>query len=132
MRATMLYIACTNLLALLLQHYLKHLFVCAPVVLLTLQCFLQQIIDPDLIPEDLLLQACYWTQLCKLLVPQKEVYKKHLVYLVLESLQAADNIEQYWALMPGWMYLLSTFLTMHSRNAFSTFSRIQKNLYPQI
>ena len=109
MCSTTSYIACANLLALLLQRYSKHLSVCAPVVLLSLQCFLRQIIDPGLIPEDLSLRARYWTRLCELLVPQKEVYKKHLVYLVLESLRAADDIERRRALMPGWMYLLNTF-----------------------
>lgn len=108
-RSTSLYTACARLLALLLQRYSKHLSVCAPIVVVALQSLLRQLTDADLSIEDLSLRARYWTRLCELLVHQKEVYKKHAVHLVLESLRAADDANLRRALMPGWMHLLDAF-----------------------
>jgi len=108
-RSTVLYTSCARLLALLLQRYSKHLSVCVPVVVLVLQSLLRQLIDRSLPTEDLSLRARHWTRLCELLVPQKEVYKKHLVHIVLESLRCSEDGDMKQALMPGWMHLLDTF-----------------------
>eukprot|EP00977_Amphora_coffeiformis_P021171 scaffold8927_cov176-Amphora_coffeaeformis.AAC.7 len=108
-RSMILYTSCARLLALLLQRYSKHLSACAPVVVLVLQSLLRQLIDVNLSTQDLSLRARHWTRLCELLVPQKEVYKKHLVHILLESLRAAEDGDVKQALMPGWMYLLDTF-----------------------
>ena len=108
-KSTELYCACARLMSLLLQRYSKHLSVCAAVVVVALQSFLRQITDVKLSPAELTLRSRHWTRMCELLVPQKEVYKKHLVYVVLESVRAATDGDVRQALMPGWMHLLDTF-----------------------
>jgi hypothetical protein len=79
-------------------------------VILVLQSLLRQLTDHALPAADLTVRAQHWTRLCELLVPQKEVYKKHLVHIVLESLHCTrSDVNLRQALMPAWMHLLDTF-----------------------
>jgi hypothetical protein len=86
--ATEVYGSCFGLVAFLLQRFSKQLHVCVPCLMSTMNVILRHSLYGSLSELEVMNRGQKFTRLCELLIPHKEVYKKHLLGLLLEFVHA--------------------------------------------
>ena len=82
------YSLCFLLVSTLLQRFPKQLYACVPSVISTIHVLLKHAIYGALSDEEIMRRAQVFTRLCELLIPHREVYKKHVLVLILEFIAA--------------------------------------------
>jgi hypothetical protein len=107
------FLAMSNLFLTLFHRYTKSLYACVPSVISVLHSFLCKVIYAPNTLSDATLQerGRYFTRLCALLAPNKEIYKKHVIGLVLEFVQALENsvdLVRRECVVPAIYFLLDT------------------------
>jgi hypothetical protein len=80
-----------TLLSFLLQRFSKQLYVCVPSIVCTLSALLKHNLHGDLNELDIMDRGQKFSRLCELLVPHKEVYKKHVLGILVEFVHALSN-----------------------------------------
>jgi hypothetical protein len=85
------YSSCCKLVSSLLQRFPKQLYACVPSVVSTLHTLLRHALYGELTVPDITQRAQIWTRLCELLIPQRDVYKKHVIGLILEFVGALQT-----------------------------------------
>jgi hypothetical protein len=98
------YLACIRLFSFVQQRFPKQLHKCAPSVISVMHSFLRHamvvnVVDVMKIPsqqqqrlldQDIATRAQEFSRVCELLISHREVYKKHIVSLVLAFVQCAS------------------------------------------
>jgi hypothetical protein len=82
------YGSCFSLLSLFLQRFSKQLYVCAPSIISTLSSMFRHVLYGSLGEMDIMDRGQKFTRLCELLVPHRDVYKKHVLGLLIEFVNA--------------------------------------------
>lgn len=82
------YGSCFSLLSLFLQRFSKQLYVCVPSIISTLSSMLRHALYGSLGELDIMDRGQKFTRLCELLVPHRDVYKKHVLGLLIEFVKA--------------------------------------------
>ena len=83
------YNSCFSLVSFLLQRFSKQLHYCVPSLIRTMTAMLQHSLYGDELPESQIAdRGQKFTRLCELLLPHGEVYKKHILCLLVEYVQA--------------------------------------------
>jgi hypothetical protein len=82
------YSSCFMLVSSLLQRFPKQLYACAPSVISTMHVLLRHALYGVLDDQESAMRAQKFTRLCELLVPHRDVYKKHVLVLILEYVGA--------------------------------------------
>ena len=82
---------CFTLISSLLQRFPKQLYACAPTVILTIHVLLRHALYVELSRQESTKRAQMFTRLCELLVPHRDVYKKHVLALILEYVGALKS-----------------------------------------
>jgi len=98
----------------LLKQYPKHLYGCAPSLTSTLRCLLKHIMTSSL-PN---LETQEFTKVCKFLPKHKDMFKKHLMHLILffiNNLQASTDPSLKAQLEPSIFLLLDTLSDFETR-----------------
>lgn len=72
----------------LLQRFPKQLYTCVPSVISTLHTLLRHALYGTLLDLEITQRAQMLTRLCELLIPHRDVYKKHVLGLILEFVGA--------------------------------------------
>jgi hypothetical protein len=75
----------------LLQRFPKQLYACVPSVVSTLHTLLRHALYGALSSLEITQRAQMFTRLCELLIPHRDVYKKHVLGLILEFVGALRN-----------------------------------------
>jgi Urb2/Npa2 family len=110
---TALYVATAELIATMFQRYTKQLYACAPSLVSALFCLLRHAIyAPSTLPDEQVVLRCQrFTRLCELLTGHKEIYKKHVIGLVLEfvgGLGKSMDFKRRDGIVPAIYFLLDT------------------------
>ncbi|GKZ01094.1 hypothetical protein MPSEU_001061000 [Mayamaea pseudoterrestris] len=112
---TQLYIACVKLYVTVFKRYFKYLYACAPLVVLVVQAFLARVLyEQDLTDDVIVDRAQRYSRVCELFVDHKEIYKKHVIGLILEYVQAIKeglSLVRKASLLPAIHLLLDTLST---------------------
>jgi Urb2/Npa2 family len=101
---TTVYLACIRLFSFLQQRFPKQLHTCAPSVISVMHSFLRHamivnVVDASttitsqqqrLLDQDISIRAQEFSRVCELLISHREVYKKHIVSLVLAFVQCSS------------------------------------------
>jgi hypothetical protein len=82
------YGSCFSLLSLFLQRFSKQLYVCVPSIISTLNSMLRHALHGSLGELDIMDRGQKFTRLCELLVPHRDVYKKHVLGILIEFINA--------------------------------------------
>jgi Urb2/Npa2 family len=132
---TTVYLTCIRLFSFLQQRFPKQLHTCAPSVISVMHSFLRHtmivnVVEANtmitsqqqrLLDQDIFFRAQEFSRICELLISHREVYKKHIVSLVLAFVQytSADkndnsnngtmSLTVREALVPAIHYLLDSF-----------------------
>jgi hypothetical protein len=113
---TEVFTACTRLFSTTFQRYTKHLYGCVPSVVLVVQTFLARVLyETDLSDEDIMERAQRFARVCEQFVAHKDIYKKHVLGLILEYLHAVQNdlsLVRKQSLIPS-LYLIIDTLSSH-------------------
>ena len=108
---TEIFTICYNLLSTLLQRFPKQLYTCAPSLFSTLRLLLRHTLYGPGLEAEVESRAQMLSRLCEFLLPHQDVFKKHVLVLLLEYIQALKaemNPFRKRALMPAIFSLLST------------------------
>jgi Urb2/Npa2 family len=91
--STNLYLHCSYVFLAMFQRYTKHLYACVPSVISVLHSFLDRVLYDanDVTDEDITRRARSFARLSELLVTHKDIYKKHIVGLLLEFVHALED-----------------------------------------
>jgi hypothetical protein len=82
------YNSCFSLLSFLLQRFSKQLHYCVPSMIRTMSAMLQHSLYGQLPELEVIDRGQKFTRLCELLIPHGDVYKKHVLCLLVEYVQA--------------------------------------------
>jgi hypothetical protein len=82
------YSSCYMLVSSLLQRFPKQLHACVPSVVSTMHNLLRHVLYGELSDPEITQRAQIFTRLCELLIPHRDVYKKHVLGLILEFVGA--------------------------------------------
>lgn len=86
--------ACFSIVAFFLQRFSKQLFYCIPSVIGALNLLLVHSMYGEADSLDVLDRGHKYSRLCELLLPYKDIYKKHIICLVVQFVIALkDNLE---------------------------------------
>jgi hypothetical protein len=85
------YDATTRLFSALFQRFSKQLYICVPSVVSVLHSFLRQVLYGPLSDEVIVDRSQKFTRLCELLINHRDIYKKHLLGLLLEFIHALQH-----------------------------------------
>lgn len=112
-RTNVAYLAMSNLFSTMFHRYTKSLYACVPSVISLLHSFLCQVIyAPNTLSATTIQErGQYFTRICALLAPHKEIYKKHVIGLVLEFVQALESslgLVRRECIVPAIYFLLDT------------------------
>jgi hypothetical protein len=84
--STDLYLQCSQVFHCMFQRYTKRLYSCVPSVISVLHSFLARVLydSTEVLDDDITRRGQCFSRLCELFVAHKDIYKKHLVGLILE------------------------------------------------
>ena len=100
-----------NLISTLLQRFPKQLYTCAPSLISALRLLLRHTLYSQLSEAEVESRAHMLSRLCEFVIPHKDVFKKHVIVLVLEYIQALKSEMTSFrkrATMPAIFSLLET------------------------
>jgi hypothetical protein len=86
--ASQVYNSCFSLVSFFLQRFSKQLHDCVPSVISTMSVMLQHTLYGELPEVDIIARCQKFTRLCELLLPHGDVYKKHVLCLLVEFVHA--------------------------------------------
>jgi hypothetical protein len=112
------YAACTELFLLTFQRYTKYLYGCVPLVVCVLHCLLERALHDELSEVETAHRGQRFTRVCEVLVPHKDVYKKHLIGLVLVYIRSVCNdlsSAKKVSILPAVFYLLDSLTTYETK-----------------
>ena len=117
---TAVYTCTADLFSTVFQRYTKQLYTCVPSVISALHCFLRHSINAPLsLPgQSIAIRGQRFTRLCEHLVGHREIYKKHVVGLVLEfvvGLGQSMSLQRRDSLVPAIYCLLDTMSTFETQ-----------------
>lgn len=117
---TAVYICLADLLSTMFQRYTKQLYACVPSVISALYCFLRHVMCSQLLLSDhsVAVRGQHFTRLCEHMVGHREIYKKHVVGLVLEfvvGLGQTMSFQRRDSLLPAIYCLLDTMSTFETQ-----------------
>jgi hypothetical protein len=115
--STDLFLECSQVVLSMFQRYTKHLYSCVPSVISVLHSFMGRILydTGDVSDEDIARRGQAFSRLSELLVPHGDIYKKHLIGLLLEfvhSLEGKLSTLRKELLLPAVYYMLDC-LSLH-------------------
>lgn len=116
------YSSCFTLVSSLLQRFPKQLYACAPTVSLTMHAMLKHVLYGALEEQEIASRSQMFTRLCELIVPHRDVYKKHVLSLILEyvsALKSGIHSSRSKALVPS-MYCLLDMLSQFETDQLNT------------
>jgi hypothetical protein len=96
--------ACFSLMAFILQRFSKQAHSCVPSVIVVLNVMMEQVIKYPMDEETIRICGQKFSRLIELLLPHMDVYKKHIVCLVVkfvDGLTAEMDVFRKNALMPA-------------------------------
>jgi hypothetical protein len=108
---SVVYTRAAELFVTMFQCYAKQLYVCVPSVISLIHCMLRHIIhNSHLSTRAIKLRSQHFTRICELLAGHKDIYKKHVVGIVLEFVagveQCSLSLQCRDALTPAIYFLL--------------------------
>jgi hypothetical protein len=83
-----IYNACFSIVSFLLQRFSKQLHFCVPSMISTMSAMLRHSLYGQLTELEMIDRGQKFSRLCELLIPHGEVYKKHILCLLVEFVQA--------------------------------------------
>ena len=124
---TCVFVGCAKTVLLLLQRCSKQLYACVPLVISVLSAFLKTCLAMTTTTTttfaELNLETCgnELCRLCETLIAHREVYKKHVIGLVLEFVDAVPTIRPAIknAVLPS-VHCLLDMMTIHERKQLNT------------
>ena len=111
-----------TLLSFLLQRFAKQMYVCVPSIVCTLNALLQHNLFGDLDELDIMDRGQKFSRLCELLIPHKEVYKKHVLGILVEfvcALSSNLDLARKNSLTPA-VYFILDMLQQYETNQLNT------------
>jgi Urb2/Npa2 family len=110
---TDLFLHCSLVFVAMFQRYTKHLYACVPSVISVLHSFLGRVLydTSEVTDEDVTRRGLSFARLTELLVTHRDIYKKHIVGLVLEFVHALEDslsVLRKEALLPAVFSLLDS------------------------
>lgn len=78
------FVAATQTFATMFQRYPKQLYACAPSVVSLLHSLLARVVHEDIPQTEMVVRMHHFARVCELFVGHKDIYRKHLVGVVLE------------------------------------------------
>jgi hypothetical protein len=126
------YGACFSLLSLFLQRFSKQLYVCVPSIISTLNSMLRHALYGSLGELDIMDRGQKFTRLCELLVPHRDVYKKHVLGLLIEfvnALRGDMDLVRKNSLTPGVYCLLDMLQQYETKQLNSMMDTTEKALF---
>ena len=114
--STPVFVSCSRTLLLLLQRCAKQLYACVPLVISVLHSFWISSMTNMMDKTDIALCGNELCRLSEALVPHREVYKKHVIPLLLDFVRRLDqqSLLVKNALLPS-VYCLLDLLTIHEQ-----------------
>lgn len=104
------YSSCFDLVAALLQRFPNQICTCVPSLIAVLHAFQGQLLHNDELDNVIIRERSeQFTRLCELLLPNKEVFKKHILCLLLEFVHCLEHgmsLVRKECLLPSVFYLL--------------------------
>lgn len=123
--STDLYVQCSLLFLALFHRYTKNLYSCVPSVVSVLHSFLFRVLydDDQVSHNDVQVRGQAFARMCEPLIDHKDIYKKHLVGLVVEFVRALQknlHLVRKDAVMPAIYHVLDS-LTSYEIKQIGTF-----------
>jgi len=127
-----IHLTCCSVTTALVQHFPKQLYACAPSLVALLHAFLQHVLQGELDEMEVRDRSQQFTRLCELLLPHKEVYKKHIIFLLLEFVHGVEHdlcLIRKVCLMPSVFYLLDMLSKYEMQQLNSQMSTTAKTIF---
>jgi hypothetical protein len=124
--------ATIRLFSALFQRFPKQLYICVPSVVSVLHSFFRQVLYGPLSDEDIVDRSQRFTRICELLIQHKDIYKKHLLGLLLEfvhALQHDMSLVRKKNLLPAVYCLLDSLTTYETKQLNSMMETGAKTLF---
>lgn len=126
------YDATTRLFSALFQRFSKQLYICVPSVVSVLHSFLRQVLYGPLSDDVIVDRSQKFTRLCELLIQHRDIYKKHLLGLLLEFIHALQNnmsLVRKKNLLPAVYCLLDSLTSYETKQLNSMMETTAKTLF---
>jgi hypothetical protein len=126
------YDATTRLFSALFQRFPKQLYICVPSVVSVLHSFLRQVLYGPLSDEVIVDRSQKFTRLCELLIHHRDIYKKHLLGLLLEFIHALQHnmsLVRKKNLLPAVYCLLDSLTSYETKQLNSMMETTAKTLF---
>lgn len=117
-----IFASCFTLISSLLQRFPKQLYACAPTVISIIHVLLRHALYVEVSRKESTKRAQMVTRLCELLVPHRDVYKKHVLALILEyvgAMKSGTHPSRSKALVPA-IYCLLDMLSQFETEQLNT------------